>query len=72
MSKKISKLGALANRFFPTKLKTLYQAGFVDRDMELTDEGVKELESILVQEYIDKLEASAKERLADKKKKKSK
>ena len=42
------KLSALAKRFLPGNFRILYKAGFVDSNMELMEEGAKELEAIVV------------------------
>ncbi len=61
----VQKLSAIANRFLPTNMRTLYRAGLVDSNMELTTRGVSELEAIVLETHLDKL-VSVAEKILDK------
>ena len=65
----IQKLSSIANRFLPTNLKTLYKAGLVDGNMEITPLGLKELEAIILEQNMEELVKVA-EKLIEKKAKK--
>lgn len=66
----LKKLSAIAEKFLPVSLKTIYKAGFVDKEMKLTPTGLIELEAILFEEHMDQLVARATEKLAKAKVKK--
>ena len=64
----IPKLNAIARRFFSPSLKTLYKAGFIDKDNELTDEGRESLEAIVLDKFMEELLKEAEEILSKKNK----
>ena len=51
----MNKLNAIARRFFSPSLKTLYKAGFVDGNNELTDSGRETLEVIVLEKHLTEL-----------------
>lgn len=65
-----NKLSAIAEKFLPVSLKTIYKAGFVDKEMKLTPAGIAELEAILFEENMDKLVERASAKLEKSKSKK--
>ena len=66
------KLPPIAERFMSKKLKTLYKAGFIGGDNELTDLGREHLEAIAIDKFIDDLVGAAETVLDEKKKNKKK
>ena len=65
------KLSAFARRFFDEKLKSLYRAGFVDGNNELTDKGREYLEVIVLEKYMDDLVVEANRIIEERRKKKA-
>jgi len=65
---KTPKLNAIARRFFSPALKTLWKAGFIDGDNELTEEGRETLEVIVLDKFMTELLKEAKKITSKKKK----
>lgn len=64
----VNKLSALAKRVLPGKFRTLYKAGLMDANLELTEKGAKELEAIVVEAHLEELIKVAEARLKKEKK----
>ena len=58
-------LSAFAKRLLDRKTRILVKAGFLDKELELTDEGIDELTALEFEAHLDKLVARAEEKLND-------
>jgi hypothetical protein len=59
----LQKLSTTLRRVLSPKMRDIYRAGFVNGDLELTPEGVKALNAILLQEHEEALAIEAKLRI---------
>lgn len=58
-------LSAFAKRLLDRNTRVLVKAGFLDKELELTDEGIDELTALEFEAHLDKLVARAEEKLND-------
>lgn len=64
----MSKTTRIQKKLLDKDTQILIEAGYLSDNLEMTDAGEDELENIIFEEHMDKLVASAKEKLSEEKK----